>query len=288
MGNHRALNTSKSCPECGGDPTRSGEETICESCGLVLDEHRTTSTPSLSNEGGPSENRLLPGKGLTTKFESSQHSESELTKLPGRRGRLRRWQHRIRQNNSQERNLDTALNEITRISSALGIPDVTQETATIVYKRALDDGLIVGWSIEAIATASILVACRQDSLPESLTDVASVSKVSERKIGRARRHLDQELNLSIPPSTPLDFIPRYCSELEVSQAVENRARTIIENTSNRVLSGSSPCGLAGAAVYVAAYDEGEPVDQEAVSSVADVAVNTVSRQSQALSGNREQ
>ncbi|ODR83380.1 hypothetical protein BG842_09685 [Haladaptatus sp. W1] len=37
--------TTTPCPECSGHVSTNSQETICEDCGLVLDEHRTDYGP---------------------------------------------------------------------------------------------------------------------------------------------------------------------------------------------------------------------------------------------------
>jgi len=62
--------------------------------------------------------------------------------------RLRTWNERFRTRDSKERNLKQALGEIDRMASALGLPENVRETASVIYRRALDDDLLPGRSIE--------------------------------------------------------------------------------------------------------------------------------------------
>ncbi|WP_458208778.1 TFIIB-type zinc ribbon-containing protein [Haladaptatus sp. NG-SE-30] len=40
--------TTNPCPDCGGRVTTTIQETICEDCGLVIDDHRTNHRPEFA------------------------------------------------------------------------------------------------------------------------------------------------------------------------------------------------------------------------------------------------
>lgn len=283
------LDVDHDCPECGGEAIERECELLCSSCGLVLEERNAAANPTPSNEGASPKNPSFLTHGLATKIDRRQPSRSgSVSEQEYERvgKQLRKWQYRIRQNNSKERNLDTALNEIHRISSALGVPGVTRQTACVLYRRALDENLIVGYSIETIATASVHIACRREGVPLSLDDFETVSKVPKKKVGRGYRHLQKSLDLEIPPTDPQSYLPRFCSGVDVPSDVEQRAREILDSLRHGPeLSGSSPTGLAAAAVYLAAEECSETVSQGEIAEVAGVSVNTVSRQSRKLRQN---
>lgn len=284
----RGRNSSEAvqdCPECGGTASHQNGELVCSQCGLVLEEQFSNTRRSPSNTGSSPNTPEYLTRGLTTEI-AEDHSETFLTKPEDRRTRrLRTWQHRIRRNSSQERNLETALNEIHRIASALGVPDVTRKTACVLYRRALEENLIIGYSIETIATASLHIACRKAQIPQSLSDFETVAKVPKKKIGRGLRHLKKELELEIPPADASSYIPRYCSDLDVDVDVdvERRARELLDSLDGApTVSGVSPPALAGAVIYLAAQDCGVEVRQDEIATVAGVSANTISRRSQQL------
>jgi len=273
----------QTCPECGASTSHRDGELVCTECGLVLDETFSTANPVPSNTGSSPNTPEFLTRGLSTKIDKD-HSESHLPTSADRRTRqLRKWQHRIRRNNSKERNLETALNEIHRIASALGIPDVTRKTACVLYRRALDEDLIRGYSIETIATASVHIACRKAGIPQSLGDFETVARVPEKKIGRGFRQLKKQLDLEIPPADASTYIPRYCSNLDVDADVERHSRELLATLDGSPLvSGISPPALAGAVIYLAAEERGGELRQQDIAEVAGVSTNTISRRTRQL------
>ncbi len=285
-------NETDQCPDCGSgtvvdDPDR--RERICRDCGLVVSEDpidygpewrafNATEHERLSRVGAPL-TQSMHDRGLTTTIDWRNRDASGRSVSADRRGqihRLRVWQERIRTKNAGERNLKYALSEIDRMASALGLPRPVKETASVIYRRALDRDLIRGRSIEGVATSALYTACRKEDIPRSLEELTGVSRVDQREIGRTYRYIADELDINLEPTNPRQFVPRFCSELEVCTEVETVAVEIIDETTGQGLhSGKSPTGYAAAAIYAAGVLCEENVPQRAVAEVARTTVVTV-------------
>jgi transcription initiation factor TFIIB len=190
--------------------------------------------------------------------------------------RLRTWNERFRTRDSKERNLKQALGEIDRMASALGLPENVRETASVIYRRALDEDLLPGRSIEGVATASLYAAARQANTPRSLDEVSNVSRVGKDEIARTYRYVVRELGLEIEPADPKSYLPRFASDLDLSDEVERRARQLLDSAAEAgVHSGKSPVGLAAAAIYAASLLCNEKVTQNEVSEVANISEVTI-------------
>jgi transcription initiation factor TFIIB len=190
--------------------------------------------------------------------------------------RLRTWNERFRTRDSKERNLKQALGEIDRMSSALGLPENVRETASVIYRRALDEDLLPGRSIEGVSTASLYAAARQAGTPRSLDEIAGVSRVEKDEIARTYRYVVRELGLEIKPADPESYVPRFASDLDLSDEAERRARQLLDSAAEAgITSGKSPVGLAAAAVYAASLLVNEKVTQSEVSEVADISEVTI-------------
>jgi transcription initiation factor TFIIB len=190
--------------------------------------------------------------------------------------RLRKWNERFRTRDSKERNLKQALGEIDRMASALGLPDKVRETASVIYRRALDEDLLPGRSIEGVATSALYAAARKAGTPRSLDEISNVSRVEKDEIARTYRYVVRELRLEIQPADPKSYVPRFVSDLGVSDEVERRARDLLDTATEKgIHSGKSPVGLAAAAVYAAALLSNEKVTQSEVSDVSDISEVTI-------------
>jgi transcription initiation factor TFIIB len=282
---------SLNCPECGGKVIADDEhgETVCVDCGLVIEEDSVDRGPEWrafdakekdekSRVGAPTTN-MMHDKGLSTNIDwrdKDAYGNALSGKQRKKMQRLRKWNERFRTRDSKERNLKQALGEIDRMASALGLPENVRETASVIYRRALDENLLPGRSIEGVSTASVYAAARQAGVPRSLDEITDVSRVEKSEIARTYRYVVRELGLEVQPADPESYVPRFASSLELSEEAERRARELLQNAKEKgVHSGKSPVGLAAAAVYAAALLTNEKTTQAAVSEVADISEVTI-------------
>ncbi|MFB6139271.1 MAG: transcription initiation factor IIB family protein [Halosimplex sp.] len=279
------------CPECGGS-LASDEvhgETVCEDCGLVVDEDEVDPGPEWrafnpsekdekSRVGAPTTN-MMHDKGLSTNIgwqDRDAYGNSLSSRQREKMHRLRTWDERFRTRDSKERNLKQALGEIERMGSALGLPENVRETASVIYRRALDEDLLPGRSIEGVASSAVYAAARQANTPRSIDEVVRVSRIDEMEFTRTYRYVVRELSLEIRPADPSSYVGRFASDLGISEEAERRARDLLETArTQNVHVGKSPVGLAAAAVYAAALLCNERVTQSDVSEVADVSEVTI-------------
>jgi transcription initiation factor TFIIB len=222
---------------------------------------------------------MMHDKGLSTNIDwrdKDAYGNSLSSTQRQKMQRLRKWNERFRTRDSKERNLKQALGEIDRMASALGLPETVRETASVIYRRALDDNLLPGRSIEGVSTASVYAAARQAGVPRSLDELTDVSRVEKSEIARTYRYVVRELGLEVQPADPESYVPRFVSSLGLSEETERRARQLLVNAKKQgVHSGKSPVGLAAAAVYAAALLTNEKTTQAAVSEVADISEVTI-------------
>jgi transcription initiation factor TFIIB len=222
---------------------------------------------------------MMHDKGLSTNIDwrnKDAYGNSLGAKQRKKMQRLRKWNERFRTRDSKERNLKQALGEIDRMASALGLPENVREMASVIYRRALDEDLLPGRSIEGVSTAAVYAAARQAGVPRSLDEIDEVSRVDKSEIARTYRYVVRELGLEVRPADPESYVPRFASALEMSDEAEHRARELLQNAKEQgVHSGKSPVGLAAAAVYAAALLTNEKTTQAAVSDVADISEVTI-------------
>ncbi len=278
------------CPECGAeDAVQQQGERCCRNCGLVLEEELIDRGPEWrafdsqerdrkSRVGAPTTN-TMHDKGLTTDISwknKDAYGQSLSSKKRNQINRLRKWHDRIRTVDNGERNLRLALSEIDRMASALGVPKSVREVASVIYRRALDEDLIRGRSIEGVATSTLYAACRQEGIPRSLDEVTEVARIDRREIARTYRYVSQNLGLELKPADPKQYVPRFCSDLDLSEEVQTKANDIIDVTAEAgLLSGKSPTGYAAAAIYAASLLCNDKRTQNAIADVAQVTEVTI-------------
>ncbi|MHA2202657.1 MAG: transcription initiation factor IIB [Candidatus Hodarchaeales archaeon] len=277
------------CPECGSvDIVMDFAKgtSICASCGLVLDmqidmgpEWRAYNSSELaerSRTGSP----ITPLKaemGLRTQIGNIRKDISGKT-LPfssqTKYRRLSRIDNRTRK--SEIRNLRFALKELKRIKSQLELPEDVAEMGAMIYRKALKKNLIRGRSIDGMISASLYLACRRKKLPQTLKDIASVSNISSKELGRCIRIILQKLDLKVFPSDYSALVHRLGISLRVTMKARRQAVVILNIARSKGATvGKNPMSLAAAALYISTIQTGERRTQQEIANVAKITPVTI-------------
>jgi len=280
------------CPECGGESLIEDYdqgEIICRDCGLVISENVMNRGPewrAFTKEERDERGRVgiptsfsIHDKGLSTVIERVNR-DAYGRKLPLDRRlemlRLRKWQIRTRVHSSIDRNLAQAMAELDRLTDKIHVPSPIKEKAAIIYRKALDNGLVRGRSIAAIAAASLYAACRSSETPRTLKEIASASRIRKKDVARCYRLLLRELEMKMPVEDPTKCISKISSRVDVSMQTQRKALDILREARRvGIVAGKDPMGLAAAALYVACVLEGEKKTQKEIAEVANVTEVTV-------------
>ena len=280
------------CPECGStylSKDYSRAELVCKDCGLVIDEDIIDHGPEWrafdsdqrekrARTGAPMTYRIHD-KGLSTMIgwtNRDAYGKSIPTRNRAQLYRLRKWQRRIRISDATEKNLAFALSNLDRLSSGMGLPRTVRETAAMIYRKAALKNLIRGRSIEGVSAAALYAACRQCLVPRTLDEISSIARMSRKDVGRNYRYVARELGLKLMPTTPQDYISRFCSELKLSGDVKAKTTEILKEAADKELtSGRGPTGIAAASLYIATVLCGERRTQREIADVAGVTEVTI-------------
>jgi transcription initiation factor TFIIB len=228
-------------------------------------------------------------KGLSTTIgwgNRDSYGKSIPTRSRAQLYRLRKWQRRIHIADGTEKNLAIALSGLDRLSSGLGLPRTVRETAAMIYRKAASKKLLRGRSIEGVIAAALYAACRQCHVPRTLDEISNMARMSRKDIGRNYRYVSRELGLKLLPTTPQDYVSRFCSELQLSADVQAKTLEILKEATERELtSGRGPTGIAAAALYIASILCGERRTQREVAEVAGVTEVTIRNRYKELAEN---
>ncbi|NLB75179.1 MAG: transcription initiation factor IIB [Crenarchaeota archaeon] len=287
------------CKECSGQNLihdHDTGETICGDCGLVLYDQTMDKGPewraftpqekmSRARVGGPSSFSMYD-KGLSTTI--SQIDRDALgRKLPLstrlQMWRLRKWQIRSKVHSSVDRNLAQAMAELDRLSDKLYLPQATKEKAAVIYRKALEKGLVRGRSIASIITASLYAACRGNLAPRSLREIADASLVNKKDVARCYRLLLRELNVNIPIADPLTYVSKIALKADISGKSQGKAIEILRLArQKRVATGKDPMGIAAAVLYIGCLQNNEKKTQKEIADASGVTEVTVRNRYKAL------
>ncbi len=240
----RVIGAVNKCPSCGStdllfDNERG--ELVCNNCGLVIEENATDTGPewrafdadqrnARARTGAPIK-YTKPNRGLVTEIDL-YNKDIRGVRIPSKRQaqlyRMRKWHKRASIASSSERNYLIALPELNRVSSYLGLPGNIRESAALLYRKCVQGNLIRGRPIETVVQAVIYASCRQAGMPRTLDEISNISGLPKKEIGRAYRVISHELNLKIPLTDPISYVPRYVNALKLSGEAQEKRRAAAE------------------------------------------------------------
>ena len=271
------------CPKCGGTQifvdTEAGEE-VCSQCGLVLSndviDHGAEWRAFEVGEIGRSRagNAITPSlwdQGMSTSFNCLRDGTGKPLKYDAidKMHRLRKYDNRSKVNDTQARNLSIAMAELSRLSTAIHLPDNAKNNAALLYRKALNKDMIRGRSIDSFVAACIYAACRMHGIPRPLKTIAEESHRDVGDIARTYRLLLIEMGIKMPLNESEKFIPSIAARLNLKRLTEQQAVEILrEAKARQQLSGKDPRGLAAAALYLSCMRNHEKRTQKEVAAAA--------------------
>ncbi|XP_011422417.3 transcription initiation factor IIB isoform X1 [Magallana gigas] len=261
---------------------------ICPECGLVVGdrvvdvgtEWRTFSNDKSDKDPsrvGASENPLLEGGDLSTMIATGVGGSEGVLDEHGKPMYRNR-----RTLNSSDRALINAFREIGQMGDRLNLPRMIADRANTLFKQVHEGKALKGRSNDAIASACMYIACRQEGVPRTFKEICAVSKISKKEIGRVFKLILKNLETNVELITTGDFMSRFCSNLSLPNSVQKAATHIARKAVDLDLTpGRSPISVAAAAIYMASQASADKKSQKEIGDIAGVAEVTI-RQSYKL------
>lgn len=151
-----------------------------------------------------------------------------------------------------------------------------RESAAMIFRRTVEKNLLRGRNIDMIIASTVYAACRQCGTPHTLDEISASSGLTRKEIGKTYRFLTRELALKLIPTSPQDYIGRFCALLQLSSTTQTKTLEIIRQAEERELtSGRGPTGVAAASIYIATNLCDERRTQKDVAEVAGVTEVTI-------------
>ena len=181
---------------------------------------------------------------------------------------------------SAERQTAIVDDRIDQLAAELEIPSATADLAKSLRDQYRDQrGDLIGTALELVAASCLYCAVKVTEVPLDPTDFVTADDTVVTRKALLRRSKDIASTVGLDPSAFFgseQYVDRYCDALDVTEAVNERAREIIQITEKSGLSsGKSPSGWAAAAVYNACLDVGEKRTQHKLSEIANVTEVTI-------------
>ncbi|KAL3308590.1 Transcription initiation factor IIB [Cichlidogyrus casuarinus] len=248
---------------------------VCSQCGLVVAERvidvssewRTFSNDANAKDNsrvGAAENSLLSGGDISTMISGPSYSDARQLDANGKA--LYKNRRNIK---GSDRALLGAFREIGQMADRLNLPKSVSEIANRLFKQVYETKNLRGRSNDAVSTACLYMACRQEGVPRTFKEVCAVSRVSKKEIGKVFKRILKILETNVQSVTVEDFMSRFCANLDLNNQVKQLANNIARQALNlNLVSGRSPVSVAAAAIYLASYVLGFKKDKKGECSLS--------------------
>ncbi len=262
------------CPECGGGTLSIEQrgETVCQQCGLVLNEKQVDISHSgiraYSKQEKDKKERtgcpisiLMPDIGLSTIIDRTKIKNPDLR-------RAAKWNTHL---SWEKRNMLIAITELKRIGGNLNFPERVKKSAVRLYKEVFKKNLLRGRSINGMIAACAYYVCKQERVPITLQEILDEASINDNIVKKCYKILVRELNLKSQHIDPVSLIPRYCADLGLNINIEKEAIKVLKNfIQNTSICGKDPKGLCAGAIYLVSKLKNQKVSQKDISRVIGV------------------
>ncbi len=283
-------NTISRCGRCGKESIindRSLGEIFCKSCGFVIDEKISDLNHDLISFDDGKDNRRtgtpismsVHDFGLSTMIgifnkDAKGKPLSALTSATIKRIRIQDQRSQLHKN--IDINYKIAFDILQRIQDKICVSDHVKELAAYIYRKAVEQKITQGRSINAVVAASMYAACRNTQTLRTLRDISEATDIKPKKISQSYRAIVKQLDLKIPVVNQVHCLSKISNNLGVSEKTKYFALEILQKASDlRILAGRDPVGISAAVLYYACLIKKESFTQTQVAEASRVTVVTV-------------
>ncbi len=257
-------------------------EYVCSTCGCVSNEKIYNNELAYFEKGeyndksslGMPESLTVSHKGLSTLIGLNDTDVRGKVLDPVQKEtiqRLRTWNNRSQLSDSISRNLDKALKYLNNFGDKLYLSPAVMENAAYIYRKAAIRKLAKGRSTISLVAASIYAACREISIPKTISDIAYVCNIPSKEIMSHYKLILKELSLNIPVIQGIDYVTLISNRLKLTEKTKREALRIFSLVQHsRISIGKNPRAFAGAIIYIASQDCNEFLRQVEVCQIADI------------------
>ena len=283
-------NAISRCDRCGRESViydGSLGEIFCKSCGFVIVEKINEVNSNLINFDDRKDNRRtgapmlmsVPDFGLSTMIgvinkDAKGNPISTLTRATIKRMRVQDKRSQLHKN--VDINYRIAFGLLQRIHDKICVPDNVKELAAYIYRKATEQKISQGRSINAVVAASMYAACRSTQTLRSLRDISKATDIKPKKISQSYRAIVKQLDLKIPVVNQVHCLSKISNNLGVTEKTKYFALEILQKAADlRILAGRDPVGISAAILYYACLIKKESFTQAQVAEASGISAVTV-------------
>ena len=149
---------------------------------------------------------------------------------------------------------------ISNISHNSGIPKMIIDDALRFYKKISEAKTYRGLNRDGIIAASIYISCRVNNYPRTAKEIADIFNLDNTSATKGCKnvmtimneieHNDNEEKIVLNKTTPIAFIERYCSKLNINSELTKLCKFIaLKIEKQNLIPENTPHSIAAGIIY---------------------------------------
>jgi len=179
--------------------------------------------------------------------------------------------------------------KISRLANQSGIPKIIIDDAMRYHKKISEAKTFRGLNRDSIIAASIYVASRVNQHPRTPKEIATIFHLDNTSVTKGcknavtiindlERNMSNEDKTSFYQTTPLSFIDRYCSKLNINSELTKLCKFIaIRIHKNNLIPENTPHAIAAGIVFFVAQSCNINVTKRSVSRISEISEVTINK-----------
>ena len=124
------------------------------------------------------------------------------------------------------------------------------DDAKVLYKNASEKKISRGDNKEGLIASCIYHSCLMNNIPRSSKEIAKMFDINPVILNKGNTRFQTLLQINVVSSSPIDFISRYCCQLNMQLTdIEKCKNLIIFLEENEIMSDNSPTSSCAAILY---------------------------------------
>lgn len=230
---------------------------------------------------GPPINPLLPSSSWGCRVVLSNRTTYEMRKIR----RYTEWQSMP----YREKARYDEFQRIAALAAAAGLPRLLVDDAMRYHKRISEAKTFRGVNRHGIIAASIYVAARVNNCPRTAREIATIFHLDNPSatkgcknavsiINGLERNMSNKERTSLCETTPLAFIGRYCSRLEINAELTELCKFVaVRIQLHDLVPENTPHSIAAGVVYFVANACNQGISKGRVHLVSEISEVTINK-----------
>ena len=179
---------------------------------------------------------------------------------------------------------------ITIISQNAGIPKMIIDDATRFHKQISEAKTFRGLNRDSIIAASIYISCRVNNFPRTAKEIADIFNLDNTSATKGCKNAVSIINqieyqnkesddvLILNKTTPLSFIDRYCSKLNINNELTNLCKFVAHKIEkNNLIPENTPHSIAGGIIYFISQTCNLNISKNTINNISKISEVTINK-----------